>query len=151
LRTVSLINAPSLNDSRSQFQKLPQFLLHEVLTERAASLRSLVENETGGRRYEVITFIDREQRQVGLYFDAQTKLLSRYEYLLGDPALGDTKAELVYQSYREMGKLKVPTGISSRTGEHAASEATYEIQINPALAESQFALPDGFQMVRPAR
>jgi glyoxylase-like metal-dependent hydrolase (beta-lactamase superfamily II) len=148
-RTVSPINVPSLNDFRGQFQKLPQFLLHEVLTERAASLRSLGESEIAGRRYEVITFIDREQRQVALYFDAQTKLLSRYEYLLSDPAVGDTKAEFVYQGYRDIAKLKVPTGVSSRTGQHSASEASYEIQINPMLAESQFALPDGFQMVAP--
>jgi hypothetical protein len=94
-RTVSPINAPSLNDFRAQFQKLPQFLLDEVLTERAASLRWLGESAMDEQRHAVITFIDPDHRQVALYFDTWTMLLSRYEYLLSDPVVGDTKAEFV--------------------------------------------------------
>ena len=149
-RTASLINAPSLNDFRAQFQNLPQFLLREVLTERAASLRWLGESEIDGRRHAAITFINRDNRQVTLYFDAQTKLLMRYEYLITDAVVGDTKTEFVYQGYRRLEQWHVPTGLVTRTGQHSASEVSYEIQINPALNESVFALPAELQIVTPA-
>ena len=76
--TRTVINNPSLADYRHLFQKLPHFLLQEVLTERAASLRWLGEGRENGRKQEVITFIDRGNRQVALYFDAVTKLLTKY-------------------------------------------------------------------------
>lgn len=148
-RTASPINAPSLNDFRAQFQKLPQFMLREILTERAASLRWLGESEIDGRRYAAITFIDRDNRQVTLYFDAQTKLLMRYEYLITDAVIGDTKTEFVFQGYRRLEKWQVPIGLVTRTGQHSISEVSYEIQLNPTLNESVFALPEGLQMVTP--
>jgi glyoxylase-like metal-dependent hydrolase (beta-lactamase superfamily II) len=148
-RTAAPMKTPSLNDFRAQFQKLPQFLLREVLTERAASLRSLGESEIEGRRYAAITFIDRDNRQVTLYFDTQTKLLARSEYLITDAAVGDTKTESVYQGYRRLEKWQVPTGLVTRTGQHSVSEVSYEIQLDPPLPESLFALPAGLQLVTP--
>lgn len=149
-RTATRINVPALNDYRNHLQKLPQFLLREILWERAASLRWLGESKVEGRRYAVVTFIDRDNRQVALYFDAQTKLPARYEYLLSDPAVGDTKAEVIYQGYRRLDKWQVPTGTLNRTGKHTGSRYSYDIQINPMLADSIFALPEGIQVVTPA-
>ena len=35
-----------------------------------------------------------------LYFDANTHLLSKYEYTMDFPGLGDTVVEFVYDGYR---------------------------------------------------
>jgi glyoxylase-like metal-dependent hydrolase (beta-lactamase superfamily II) len=147
--TGTMINNPSLSDYRHLFQKLPLFFLQEVLTERAASLRWLGEGRENGRKQNVITFIDRGNRQVALYFDAGTKQLTKYEYFFIDPAAGDTKSEFIYQRYGGFNGLKVPTGLINRIGDFAFSETRYEIEINPVLAEGEFALPHALQIVTP--
>jgi glyoxylase-like metal-dependent hydrolase (beta-lactamase superfamily II) len=43
----------------------------------------------------------------------------------------------------------VPTGLINRVGDFAFSENRYEVEINPALAEREFAPPDGLQIVAP--
>jgi glyoxylase-like metal-dependent hydrolase (beta-lactamase superfamily II) len=150
-RTATPIDSPSLDNYRNQFQRLPQFLLYDVLTERAASLRWLGEGVEGGRKQEIITFIDRNNRQVSLYFDARTKLLTKYEYLYTDPAAGDSRSEFIYQSYRNADGLKVPTGMINRVGGHGVHEAFYEdIRFNLPLDEHLFALPDNLRVVAPA-
>jgi glyoxylase-like metal-dependent hydrolase (beta-lactamase superfamily II) len=146
-RTVSQLNAPSLDDYRRLLHKLPQFLLLDALRERAASLRWVGEGEEGGRKQEIVTFIDRTNQQVALYFDARDRLLTKYEFLYTDPAVGDTRSEFVYRGYREVGSFKVPAEAVNRVGRHAGHETRYEILINAPLAESAFALPEGVQVV----
>jgi len=146
-RTATPFNAPSLDDHRHLFQKLPQFFLLDALRERAASLRWLGEGEEEGRKQEIITFIDRNNRQIAVYFDARDRLLTKYEYLFTDPAAGDARSEFIYRGYRDVGQFKVPTEMVNRVGLHAEHETRYEIQINPPLPASAFALPDNVQVV----
>jgi|GEM_PF-421304 len=149
-RWATRIQSPSLLNYRYLFQKLPQFLLRDALTERAASLRWLGHGETGGRQQEIITFVDGNNRQMALYFDARTRLLDRYEYLYADPIAGDTSSVFVYEGYRNLGRLKVPTGLINRVGRHAANRIRYEIEINPVLDDSRFALTESLSVVKPA-
>lgn len=148
-QTATQLNTPSLDNYRSLFQKLPQFFLLDVLTERAASLRWLGAGEVEGHRHEIVTFIDRSNRQLALYFDAQTKLLTKYEYLYLDPAIGDTQSEFVFKGYRDVGQFKVPTEMINRTGNQAQHESHYEVQLNPSFDEAAFALPAKYQVITP--
>jgi hypothetical protein len=149
-QSATALNAPAFDNYRHLLQKLPQFFLKDVLSERAASLRWLGTGEVAGRKQEIVTFIDRNNRQLALYFDARTKLLTKYEYLYPDPAAGDTLSEFSYKNYRDVGQFKVPTEMVNRVGRHALHETRFEIQFNPPLDEAAFALPNKYQVVTPA-
>ena len=66
-------------------RRLPPFVLLEAL-DRAATLRSLGEDEIGGKRQKVISVVRPDNQLLTLSFDAQTNLLTRYGYLYTDPA-----------------------------------------------------------------
>jgi glyoxylase-like metal-dependent hydrolase (beta-lactamase superfamily II) len=145
------IKSPSLASYTALIQKLPHFLLRDVLVERAASLRWLGKADYQGKRQQVITFINREGNQASLYFDAQTHLLTRYEFMYTDCRVGDSRQEQVFASYRSVGGLKVPTGRVMRLANEVARDARYEkIELNSQLADSLFALPDGIEKVSPS-
>ncbi|HZS08646.1 MAG TPA: MBL fold metallo-hydrolase [Blastocatellia bacterium] len=145
LKSASLQNYPDL------MEKLPHFLLRDAVTERAASLRWLGEGEFQGRKQQVISFVNRRGQQVSLCFDARTHLLTKYEFLYTDGVTGDTLQEHIYSGYRSAGGFQVPEGATRRLNGRVAQETRYErVEINGQLADSLFALPEGFEMVSPS-
>ena len=147
-KRASAFSPPSVNNYPQLIQKLPQFLLRDVLTERAASLRSLPDVSEKGRRLHVITFVNREAQQVSLYFDSKTSLLTKYEFLYTDSCVGDSKQQYLFPGYRSLGNLKVPVGLNVRMAGHSAQEIRYErIDINTDLNDDLFALPPGVELV----
>ncbi|HYE74686.1 MAG TPA: hypothetical protein VEF04_15205, partial [Blastocatellia bacterium] len=148
-QTATQITAPSFNSNRYLLLRLPQYLLMDVLDERAASLRWLSNADLKGRKHEVVTFIDRNNRQIALYFDSQTKLPTKYEYIFLDPVEGDTISEFAYNGYRDVGQFKVPTEMINRVGNQAQHESRYEVQFNPSFDEAAFALPSKYQVIPP--
>ena len=133
------------------FQKLPHFLLQEILTERAASLRWVGEVDQQGQKQQVITFIDRDGRQVALYFDAQTHLLAGYNYLYTDCRAGDSIQEVFFPSYRSIGQFQVPTGLVMHLANEMAQDIRYErVEINSELDDTVFAVPPGIELATPS-
>ncbi len=124
---------------------MPSFVVLEAL-DRAATLRWLGEAELGGKKQRVISVLRPDNQQLALYFDAQTNLLSRYEYLYADPMVGDSVIAQSYPAYRALGKLKVPTGRVLYNSGGVIQEIEYtDVQINTRPAESVFAGPLGFE------
>jgi glyoxylase-like metal-dependent hydrolase (beta-lactamase superfamily II) len=148
-RTATAADTLSLNDFQRQIQKLPQFYLLDILNERAATLRYLGESDVEGRKQQVITFIDRNNRLMTLYFDVDAGLLTKTEYLYTDPAAGDTTAELIYAGYRSVGALRVPTGAVNRMGPYSRHRSLYEIQINPKFDDALFSPPADLKLLPP--
>lgn len=145
LQSASVQNYPQATE------KLPHHLLHEVLTQRAASLRWLGETEEQDRKQQMITFSDKNARQVSLYFDAQTHLLSKYEYLYTDSVTGDTLQEHIFPGYRRVDRFQAPTGLIIRKAGRVAQNVRYErLEINGQLADSIFALPAGCEILPPS-
>ena len=145
------ITAPSLRNYPQLFQKLPHFLLQEILTERAASLRWVGEVDQQGQKQQVITFIDRDGRQVALYFDAQTHLLAGYNYLYTDCRAGDSIQEVFFPSYRSIGQFQVPTGLVMHLANEMAQDIRYErVEINSELDDTVFAVPPGIELATPS-
>ncbi len=87
-RGVTPLNAPSLDDHRHLFQKLPQFFLLDALRERAASLRWLGEGEAEGRKQEIITFIDQEQSADWALFRRPRPVIDEVRVSLHRPGRG---------------------------------------------------------------
>ncbi|MGH9906949.1 MAG: MBL fold metallo-hydrolase [Pyrinomonadaceae bacterium] len=144
-KTSTPIVNPSLNNFRGQIRRLPPFVVLEAL-DRAQTLRWVGEDELEGKKQRVISVIRPDNQQLALYFDAQTNLLTRYEYLYADPMTGDSLIAQTYPAYRSVGKLKVPTGRVLYNSGGIVQETEYtDVQINTRPAESMFDAPQGFE------
>lgn len=144
-KTATPIPNASVNNFRGQIRRLPPFILLEAL-DRAQTLRWVGEDEIGGRKQRVISVIRPDNQQLALSFDAQTNLLTRYDYLYADPIVGDAAIAQMYPSYRSVGKLKLPTGRVLFNSGGVVQETEYtDIQINTQPAETLFEVPNGFE------
>ena len=143
-RTVTPVVNPSVNNFRGQMRRLPPFVLVEAL-DRAATLRYLGEDEIDGKRQKVISVLRPDNQQLSLSFDAQTNLLTRYGYIYADPVTGDSEIAQTYSGYRQVGKLKLPSGRVLYNSGGVVQETEFtDLQINTKPAESVFQGPDGF-------
>ena len=144
-KTATPIVNASVNNFRGQIRRLPPFVLLEAL-DRASTLRSLGEDEIGGRRQKVISVLRPDNQLLTLSFDAQTNLLTRYGYLYADPVTGDSEIAQTYLGYRTVGKLKLPSGRVLYNSGGVVQETEYtDLQINTRPAESAFVGPTGFE------
>jgi glyoxylase-like metal-dependent hydrolase (beta-lactamase superfamily II) len=144
-RTNTPIANPSLNNFRGQIRRMPAFVLVEAF-DRAPTLRWVGEDQLGGKKQRVISVLRPDNQQLSLYFDAQTNLLTRYEYLYADPMVGDTVIAQSYPAYRTVGNLKVPTGRILYNSGGVVQETEYtEVLINTRPAENVFSVPQGFE------
>ena len=149
-RTDTPIAEPSLNNFRGQIRRLPPFVLLEAL-DRAATLRWVGEDQLEGKKQRVISVIRPDNQQLALYFDAQTNLLTRYEYLYADPMAGDSVIGQSYPAYRTVGKLKLPTGRVLYNSGGVVQETEYtDVEVNTRPAESVFEVPQGFEKLAAA-
>lgn len=139
---------PSLSNFRNLFfQKFPHVVLLEAL-DRAASLRWVGEEDYRGTIQNVITFVSADGRQTSLHFNARTNLLTKYDSLYTDAAVGDSIQETIFPDYRSVGVLKMPTGrIANAAGEWQAQTEYAEVQVNGQMADSLFEVPPGFEKV----
>jgi hypothetical protein len=145
------IDALSLQQYPQLIQKLPHFLLLDVLNERAASLRWLGDVDYQGQQHEAITYINRDGQQVALYFNQQTHLLTKYEFLYTDCRVGDSKQELIFPAYQSVGDLQVPTGLVGWFANELAYDIRYErVEINGDIADSLFTVPEGIELLAPS-
>ena len=144
-KTATPIVNPSLNNFRGQIRRLPPFVLLEAL-DRAATLRWVGEDEIDGKKQRVISVIRPDNQQLALSFDAQTNLLTKYDYVYADPMAGDSVIAQTYSGYRPVGKLKLPSGRVLYNSGGIIQETEYtDIQINTRPAESVFQGPQGFE------
>lgn len=144
-KTATPIANASINNFRGQIRRLPPFILLEAL-DRAQTLRWVGEDEIGGRKQRVISVIRPDNQQLALSFDAQTNLLTRYDFLYADPMAGDAVIAQNYLSYRPVGKLKLPSGrILFNSGGVVQETEFTDVQINTRPADSVFEAPNGFE------
>ena len=127
--------------ARSTQRLFPHLLLQEV-SSRLETLRWLGDGPNGE---QVITFVDAGGGQSALYFDPQTKLLTKYESLGDDPVFGDVLRESVFADYREVGGLKIPVRNSFRYAGDLVSDLRYdEIKVNTHPGADVFQVPADF-------
>ena len=60
---------------------------------RSETLRSLGEETIDGKKHQLITFADSDGTQIGLFFEAASGLLTRFDTLADSAVLGDALTE----------------------------------------------------------
>src|SRR5687767_4407542 len=105
-------NDPSAATERARIARsIPHLLLLEAATQ-TNNLRWLGQQDYSGKPHDVIGFpLPNSKTVLTLFFATDTHLLSKYEYAMDFPGLGDTTVEFVYSAYRRDEKLGwVPSG-----------------------------------------
>ncbi len=143
-KTAQAVTNPNAigNVSRT---RLPHVTLMTAL-ERAATLRSLGQQDFEGKKQNVITFALPDGTQLALYFDAATNLLTKSENLDTDSRVGDVAQEFIFSDYIPAGGIKIAgRRILRRGGEALQDIKVTDVQVNTHPAESAYERPQGFE------
>ncbi|HEX5707000.1 MAG TPA: MBL fold metallo-hydrolase [Pyrinomonadaceae bacterium] len=125
-------------------RRVPHLLLLEA-SKNADALGPATTAEFDGRRHDVVSFrLPGEKTSVRLFLDAETHLLSKYDYTMDFPPYGDTMVELVYAPYRRHERLGwFPTGDAVRVGGKTYRQVSYSaVEVDSPRAAAQFELPE---------
>ncbi len=101
---ASAVKFPSF-DRNQDARRFPHTFLLEVL-ENSSTLQNLGTRNFENKEHEVISVIlPNSKIPISIYFDKQTRLLSKYEYSADFPALGAAIIEYIFSDYRQHPKL----------------------------------------------
>ena len=145
-RTLQPLNPANLPGLTLNYaRRLPHLLVALALEQRANTLRYAGEETFDGRRHDVVTFAAANGAVMNLFFDAKTRLLSKYEQMVVDGVDGDVVQETIFPGYRAVGGLQIPTGRQTRRGGDLVEDVKYtDVRLNTKPADSAFARPEGF-------
>jgi glyoxylase-like metal-dependent hydrolase (beta-lactamase superfamily II) len=119
----------------------PEAILRAALR-RPATLQWFGEAAIGGRRAQLISFVDADATRIVLSFDEQTRLLVRSEVLSEHPYLGQAIAASVYQDYRKTGRLLLPYRVEAwRNEEPLRIMFISKIELDSRADDATFAAP----------
>ncbi len=108
---------------------------------RQTSLLRLRDQVIRGRLHYVIAYNDGGKSVVAA-LDAQTRLLTRVQFLEDDPLYGDSHNELFFADWRQVGDIKMPfSSLWRLNGQLIMTERVESIDNNVPFAEQSFALP----------
>ena len=112
---------------------IPHLLLLEAANQKA-NLRWIGNQNYAGKQHDVIGFpLPNTKTTLALFFTSDTHLLSKYEYTMDFPGLGDTLVEFVYTGYKTDSKLDhAPTGYKILVG----GQTYREIELTEVEADS---------------
>jgi len=128
-------------NNRSVQRAFPYLLLQLALN-RAATLRWLGEEEYGGRKQDVVSFIDGDGTQLTLCLDAETGLLTKTEGLSDSLLKGLGASETVFSDYRAVDGVAMPFHVVTRLAGETTSDAAYsQITFNTHPDASIFERP----------
>ena len=136
-------NQSVVRQRSQQMRRIPHLLLVEA-HENPSSLRFISDSRNyRGRRHSVLAYTPPNERiTLNLFFDNQTQLLSKLDYQIDFPTLGDTRIEYTYSGYRREQRLGwVPTRHTIRVAGNIAVEVDVEMAANTPGAEKIFSLP----------
>ena len=126
-------------------RRLPNLILRQAL-ERELSLRYLGEDQSDGRKHDVITFVMPDTQQIAVYVDSKTGLVSKYELIFTDPLTGEDASEIMFSDYTTSGKLKVPQTWTWRIAGEQQAKYKVKAEFNPVVTDETFKVADdGFR------
>ena len=143
---VSRVNRdPSAATERARMARsIPHLLLMEAATQ-TANLRWIGSRTYSGKSHDVIGFpLPGSKTVLELFFATDTHLLSKYEYAMDFPGLGDTAVEFVYPAYRRDAKLgRAPAGYKILLGGKLYREIEFtEVEADSPKAAAAFEISD---------
>jgi glyoxylase-like metal-dependent hydrolase (beta-lactamase superfamily II) len=136
-----------------KFRRYPEGVLQMALG-RPETLQWVGRVEEDGRALEAISFSDSMGVRVVLYFDSETRLLTKSETLREHAIAGDSSSEIFYLDYRPVGPLKLPFQVIDRTAGVPVEEMRASVtELNLPLPDEGFHPPRVFARVEndPAR
>jgi glyoxylase-like metal-dependent hydrolase (beta-lactamase superfamily II) len=119
---------------------IPHLLLLEVAAE-PSNLRWIGNQNYNRKPHNVIGFpLPNSKTVLALFFAADSNLLTKYEYMMDFPGLGDSLVEFVYNGYRRDSKLgHAPTGYKILLGGKTYREVEFtEVEADSAKAAAAF-------------
>lgn len=124
---------------------MPPFLLLAAW-ENNTNLRYVESFEKNGRKFEAISFIQRDRGDLVVIFDAETDLLEGFETIRDDGVYGDVTEFIKYSDYAELAGVKFPTKRTDYFNNQIARELTMNFVVNTTLDVNLFRLPAGLSM-----
>ena len=134
-------------DRLGYLRRVPHLLLWEA-AQHSDRLRVGPETEVTGRPHQVLLFGPPDAaRPLKLFLDRETYRLSKFEYSMDFPGLGEAVVEMVFQSWQAAKNLtQFPTGHQLRIAGKVYQEVRYEqVVVNDPLVEAAFTLPEELQ------
>lgn len=130
-------------------QNSPEWLLRRnpvsivlAATDSASVSDAAQDEEFNGKLMKHFHTKSHDGDDVGLYFDADTKLLAGIEVLDTETMLGDVTSQYAFSDYKDVSGIKLPHHIKIRKGNEDYSEIQFaSITVNDPKAGEVFALP----------
>ncbi|HVF68021.1 MAG TPA: MBL fold metallo-hydrolase [Pyrinomonadaceae bacterium] len=146
-RLVQQLNPANLPGITLNYvRRVPHLLLALASEQRAPTLRYAGEETFDGRPHRVVAFAAANGALLNLFFDAKTSLLSKYEQMVSDGTDGDVVQETIFNGYRAVNNVMVPSGRQTRRGGDLIEDVKYtEVRFNTKPADAAFAKPEGFE------
>lgn len=136
---------PAAANERDRIARtIPHLLLLEALSQ-SQKLVWLDGQEHSGKPHPAIRFeLGNSKTALTLFFEPETHLLSKYQYAMDFPGLGDTVVEFVYTGYRRDGKLGwAPAGYKILLGGNPYREIEFtEVEADSPKAAAAFEISD---------
>ncbi len=139
---ASPVRFPSVERDRAA-RRIPHALLLEVSANRE-KLEYLGIKNFANREHEVISVeLPAAKTPLRLFFDKKTNLLSKYEFSVDFPALGETTAEYIFSGYQPHAALKwFPQDHAVKVADENWRSMTFqEVLANSNEAGKMFELP----------
>lgn len=109
---------------------------------RSSSLLRLMDQMIHGRPHYVVSYDDNGQLVI-MAIDAQSRLLTKVEFLEDDPLYGDTHNELFFADWRPVGVFKLPFDLTYRVnGQTVMTERIDAIENDIDLGPVDFSIPE---------
>ncbi|HEY7912928.1 MAG TPA: MBL fold metallo-hydrolase [Blastocatellia bacterium] len=137
-------NVPTATERTRQARRIPHILIMEA-SQHPARLRMLREPIAyDGKQHYLILYTPPEEKvMLRLFLDAETHLLSKFDYQMDFPTLGDVVVEYTYSGYREDQNLgRVPARHAIKVAGSTSLAVDVEMSINTREAEEIFQLPE---------
>lgn len=128
-------------------RRVPHLLLLEAAANPSA-LKAAGAAVYNGRRQDLVDFkLPNEKATLRLFLDAETRLLSKYEYAMEFAGLGDQTVEHAFDAYRRHDRLGwFPAGDTIKVGGDAWREARYSsVEVDSPRAAALFELPESLK------
>jgi glyoxylase-like metal-dependent hydrolase (beta-lactamase superfamily II) len=150
-KVVTPSAAGAIAGAKTALRRDPATLLLTARS-RAETLRSLGDETVDGKRNRVITFADSDGTQIGLYFDAETGLLTKFDTLADNAVLGDAVTENLLSDYRDVAvgtaRVRLPARVVTRVNGDVTQDLKFSvIEANAGLRDDAFAAPADAQTI----
>lgn len=120
---------------------VPILFLNKVLQQQKVDIRWAGSTTINGRKNEMVDVVWNNNSYT-LYFDAQTKLLTKEETLAPDAAVGDDWLESTFSDYQSFDSLLLPTKCRQwQTGKLVLDADFVDYKLNQKIDDSVFKLP----------